>query len=380
MISRLKIAFMLWDGRVGGAERITVALASTIDALDLARAAVVFVDTGRPVLGELAAEGYEVTAFELRLGRGGNVLLHARRVVRCLRRLGVEVLFAPVTGTVGLAMRAGGYSGVLVGVEHGAMLNRAAFSSIKPWIHERALGAAVPLFDGFVAVSDVMAERVREVLGPRVFVATVLNGVDTDRYIPDGRRADGRTFRIGVAARLVPGKGVREAILALEPRLGGRSVQLRIAGDGPMRAELEELARVRGVAGSVDFLGMVRDMPSFWRACDVAVHAANGWNESFCLAVAEAQSSGLPAIVSRTGALPSVVVDGQTGVVVGPGDIEGLRQALELYALDEQLRARIGAVARSRACRLLSLERVASDYVRVACDLLNRRLLAAGDG
>ena len=169
------------------------------------------------------------------------------------------------------------------------------------------------------------------------------------------------------------GKGVREAILALHPCVGARAIRLRIAGDGPMRPELEELARSRGVLAAIEFMGMVSDMPSFWRGCDLAVHAANGWQESFCLAVAEAQASGLPAVVSRSGALPSVVVDGQTGIIVEPGDIDGLRQAIALYAGDEHKRARDGAAARAHACRLFGLDRAARNYVAVACDVLVRR-------
>ena len=155
-------------------------------------------------------------------------------------------------------------------------------------------------------------------------------------------------------------------------------MRLRVAGDGPMRSELEDLARSRGVLAGVEFMGMVSDMPAFWRGCDIAVHAANGWQESFCLAVAEAQACGLPAVVSRAGALPSVVADGQTGIVVEPGDIDGLRRAIALYAGDEQLRVAVGAAARSRACRMFSLDRAARDYVGVACDLLDHRQTEAG--
>ena len=378
MSDGLTIAFLLWDGHVGGAERHTVELAATIESLGLARTAVVFVDSGQPVLGAVAATGRPVTAVEFNLGRGRNLLLHKRRPVAILQRLGVDVLFAPLLGFIGLALRAGGYSGALIGVEHGAMLNPDVISPRRRWVHARSLATMASLFDSYVAVSDVMAERVREALGPPFSVATVHNGVDTTRYVPNARRVDDGTFCVGVAARLVPGKGVREAILALEPHLDGCEVRLRVAGDGPMRSELEDLARSRGVLAGVEFMGMVSDMPAFWRGCDIAVHAANGWQESFCLAVAEAQACGLPAVVSRAGALPSVVADGQTGIVLEPGDIDGLRRAIALYAGDEQLRVAVGAAARSRACRMFSLDRAARDYVGVACDLLDHRQTEAG--
>lgn len=373
MTQPLRIGFMLWNGRVGGAERHTVGLASTIARLGMADAHVVFVDSAQPVLGAMAAEGYSVPVSELCLGRGRNLLLHSRQVGLHLRRLCADVIFAPVGGFAPLALRESGFAGVLVGVEHGAMMNRRIIPLRRRWLQSGSMLLTASSYDGYVAVSDVMAEHVRRGLGSEVLVATIPNGIDIAKYAPDGLSADADTLRIGVASRLVWGKGVREAILAVRPRIGGRVVKLRVAGDGPLRSELQQLACRRGIAANVEFLGMVRDMPTFWRGCDVAVHATNGVNESFCLAVVEAQASGLPAVVSRAGALPSVVVDGQTGTVVEPGDVDGLWQAICRYASDESLRVSHGVAAREHACRLFSLERVASEYVTVACDLVERR-------
>lgn len=370
----LAIAFVLWSGAVGGAQRHTVALASTIEQAGLARAHVAFVDRGQPVLGRLASEGYPVAATELALGRGRHVLLHPRLLAKALDHVGADVVFGPVAGLTALAVRAGGYAGTLIGVEHGAMLNRDALPPVKRLVHTGSLVAVRPLFDAFVAVSDMMAEEVHRTLGTRVAVYTVPNGVDTTRFTPRAQRRHRDIFRLGVAARLVAGKGVREAILAMKPEDAGE-IELCIAGDGPQRAELERLARDRDLAACVRFLGEVADMRAFWQSCDVAVHAANGLRESFCLSVAEAQACGLPAIVSNAGALPSVVTHGVTGIVVRPGDIPELRAALTRYAADRTLRKRHGAAARERACREFSLHRVAGDYVAVACEVASRRRL-----
>jgi len=370
----LTIAFILWSGAVGGAERHTVALASAIEQAELAHSHVVFVDRGQPVLSELEAEGYPVGATEMALGRGRRILRHPRRVAEALEDTAADVVFGPVAGFAALALRMGGYAGTLIGVEHGAMLNRGGLQPVKRVVHDCSLAVAEPLFDGFVAVSDVMADEVRRTLGPHVPVYTVPNGVDTTRYTPTAQGRARGVLRIGVAARLVPGKGVREAILAMKPEDAGR-IELCVAGDGPQRAELERLARDRGVAACVRFLGQVGDMAGFWQSCDVGVHAANGLRESFCLSVVEAQACGLPVIVSDTGALRSVIEDGVTGLVVQPGDVPGLRQAVLGYADDDGLRKRHGTAARERVSREFSLDRVARDYAYVACEVVDGRYL-----
>lgn len=370
---RLKLGFVLWNGQIGGAERHTVALANSIERLGLADTHVIFVGRSQPVLDAMARDGYRVEASELGLGRGRTLAVQPRRAVDLLQRLGVDALFVPVVGFGSAGLRMAGFTGALIGVEHGDMMNVDGVSWIRRRVHAATLPVLAPSFDGFVAVSDVMARRARDVLGAQVFMATVPNGVDTARYVPRERGGDRPVLRIGVAARLVRGKGVREAILAMSPRIAGRAVSLRVAGDGPMRGELERLARERGVQESVEFLGTVEDMPAFWQSCDLAMHVTNGFTESFCLAVAEAQASGIPVIASRSGALPSIVADGETGAIVEPGDIRAARLAITEYAANEQLRTCHGASARARALRLFSLERAAHGYVEVACDVLARR-------
>ncbi len=375
MSEPLTLAFLLWSGQVGGAERHTVALASTIRAQGLADAHVIFIDAADPVASQMAAEGYDVPFAELRLGRGRNILLHPARLMRAVKETRAEVVFVPHEGPVAAVIRGFGFHGGLVGVSHGAWLNPETLRRARRGIHELALHAAEPLFDAVVGVSPVMTDLLFRQHGSRVRIFTIPNGVDVERFRPPAgtRRPQGDGFRIGVAGRLVHGKGVREAVLALRPEVAGRPAHLRIAGDGPLRSELEQLAERRGLTRHVEFLGRVDDMVGFWQDCDVAVHAANGLVESFCLAAVEAQACGLPAVVTRSGALPTVVADGETGTVVEPGDIEGLWNAIAMYATDNALCEAQGRAARRRALRLYDLRRVACEYVATACEVLERQ-------
>jgi glycosyltransferase involved in cell wall biosynthesis len=113
----------------------------------------------------------------------------------------------------------------------------------------------------------------------------------------------GRTLRLGVAARLVPLKGVALAVHALERlRRAGEDCELVVAGQGSERASLErEVARL-GLGQHVRFLGLVQDMAAFYREVDLLL--CPSVTELAGLTVLEAASQGCPALVSRVDGLP----------------------------------------------------------------------------
>ena len=129
-------------------------------------------------------------------------------------------------------------------------------------------------------------------------------------------------------ARLSPEKGHAPLIEAFADAFGGDpGVRLRLAGDGPMRRELEPLCAARGVAGQVDFLGLlsserVRDELA---AADAFVLASDV--ETFGVAVVEALACGRPVIVTASGG-PDHLVAAANGMLIPPRDPAALRDAL----------------------------------------------------
>jgi glycosyltransferase involved in cell wall biosynthesis len=95
--------------------------------------------------------------------------------------------------------------------------------------------------------------------------------------------------------------------------------------------------------------------------------------ESFGIVALEAAAAGRPAIVSDIGGLKDVVVDGETGLLVPPGDREALRAALAKVCGDGGLRARMGAAARRRA-RLFGPEAVVPQFEDAYREALRARL------
>jgi glycosyltransferase involved in cell wall biosynthesis len=118
--------------------------------------------------------------------------------------------------------------------------------------------------------------------------------------------------------RLEPQKGVDVAIRALEQI---PAAHLVVLGEGPQRAELERLGGDR-----VHLLGRVPDVAAWLRRADLLVHPVR-W-EGFGLALLEAMLASLPVVASGVSAVPEVVVDGDTGLLVPPDDPSALAEAV----------------------------------------------------
>jgi glycosyltransferase involved in cell wall biosynthesis len=187
----------------------------------------------------------------------------------------------------------------------------------------------------------------------------LVGGVDADRFRPDPTRPlhpDGPV--LGTAGRLKPIKGFDVALeAAARLRALGLKPRLVIAGSGPEERRLRERGAGLGLGEALEFLGdqPATTMPAFYRRLDfylqpsVAVrHEATGLaqEESMGRAILEAQASGVPVVASRTGGIPDVVEDGETGVLVPPGDARRLAEAIAELAVDTERRRRLAATAR----------------------------------
>ncbi|OLE97684.1 MAG: hypothetical protein AUG75_05385 [Cyanobacteria bacterium 13_1_20CM_4_61_6] len=208
-----------------------------------------------------------------------------------------------------------------------------------------------------VTVSEANLRHIVKAFGvPAARIHVIPCGVDTERFQPDGRRAEPPL--IVCVARLVPFKRVElllEACAILRRR--GVEFQCAIVGDGPCRDELET-ARIRlDLARTVELAGAAEQarVLGWWRRATAAVLPSD--SEGMPVSLMEAAACGVPAVATAVGGIPELIEDGVTGFLTTPGDAEGLAGGLERLLRDPDLVARFGAAARLRAEEHFSLPR-----------------------
>ncbi len=212
------------------------------------------------------------------------------------------------------------------------------------------------------------------------------------RYLAETERFDEAGFEIvhyGIAAgpepapfgggsrllcvgRLVPVKGIETLLQAFAVALREQpDLTLDIAGDGPLRGELESLAADLGLGHSVRFLGRVDGASAKMEQAAAVVIPSLG--EGFGMVALEAAERGRPVIASAVGGLPEIVDDGRTGALVPRGDVPALAAAMVDLVRDPSRAAAFGRAARERALAEFSLARCADRTDALYREALERR-------
>lgn len=245
-------------------------------------------------------------------------------------------------------------------------------------VRERVERRALERCDHATALSRFMARRVRAVHGPAVDPDVVPGGVDAERYRPDAgvyepmadREASERAVGVdgGVGDTAVAGGPTLLTVRRLSPRMGHDlllrafarlapafpDADLYVAGDGPLRGELERLAAGLGIADRVTFLGYVpdADLPRAYATADCFVLPTRRL-EGFGLATLEALAAGTPVVATPVGGTTEILagLDSDPRVPTDP-----VASAVDADALADRLAAWAGLApdereTAGRACR-----------------------------
>src|SRR5262249_44900469 len=181
--------------------------------------------------------------------------------------------------------------------------------------------------------------------------------------------ADSRAVLLARGA-LVRRKGIEVLLEALPRMTAARATwTLRVAGDGPERANLERRATELGLAEQVRFLGRRDDAVELLNACDVLVMPSR--REGLGVAALEAMASKRAVVASNVGGLGQTVVHGETGVLVPPDDADELARALDRVVRHAAVRALFGRQGRARVESGFDAARMVEQY-----EALYREVLA----
>lgn len=249
---------------------------------------------------------------------------------------------------------------------------------------------AVRWVDELVCVSEAGATFYREQLRGRP-VTAIPNGIGLN-----GQTADLDTKRlrqrrqlgvseedivVAVVGRLVPWKGHEVFLKAFAravhttPRLVGLIVGHDPAPGQAYLTRLRVLAQALGIAARVRFVAWQDDVWSVYAAADIVVHASTK-PEPFGLVILEAMAAGKPVIATHAGGVVDLVVDGETGRLVEPGDVAGLAQTISETVEHHPRTQQCSAQGRQRVRTRFTIERNAEQVSRVYDRLLHA---VAGD-
>lgn len=251
---------------------------------------------------------------------------------------------------------------VLLHSEHGRIFDDRALRLyaqrlLSRWAH------------GIFAVSGQLRDDLVRYVGLRPSQVDVLhNGVDQSRFGGVDREAARRlldldtvTLAVGSVGRLVPVKNYALLLRAFAALRRDDAVLL-LAGEGPERAALEQLAQGLGVASRTRLLGHREDVPTVLAALDV--FALSSRSEGMSNTLLEAMAAGLPIVATRVGGNPEIVRDGVDGLLADDDDTQGFAGALRALADQPGRRAAMGGSGRDRVATEFSIEAMVDRYAR----------------
>ena len=165
---------------------------------------------------------------------------------------------------------------------------------------------------------------------------------------------------IGILGRLDPGKG-QEIIIRALPQLIRLHPDLLLvlageetAGEHGYKKHLEDLSHELSIEKNIRFIPFTNDVPRLMSALDVFVLPSFG--ETFGLVVIEAMALGKPIVATNAGGLPEIILDGETGILVPPRDVNAAACAIEKLLSNDRLRESLGTSARAEALRHFSMD------------------------
>ena len=358
----------LW---AGGAERHLV---TVLPALDRDRFQIVLccVQEEGDYFRALSDAG--VRCVNLGSPKRRQALRALRGLVRELRRFRPHVVLTfPLNADV-----VGRIAATLTGVPVVAAWKHSCGYTRRHPLDRRSERLLAPMTDYCVGVAAAQIPFLVDELGvPRRKIRIVPNGIDLSGFpVRPGRERDAALSRelgvgsddpvVGILARLRPEKDhamfLRAARVVADRR---PDAWFLILGDGPLQAELEELARKLGLADRTVFAGKRYDVSRILALLDVSVLSSA--NDCFPYAALESMATAVPVVATAVGAIPEIVEDGVTGHLIPPGDSEALgRRVLELLQHPDDARA-MGLAGRRR----VELHFTAERSVRGLEDLLS---------
>jgi glycosyltransferase involved in cell wall biosynthesis len=302
--------------------------------------------------------------------RGEFDLWSAYRLARAALRLEVDILHAHTSHALTYAVLARQIAGRGKVVASRRVDFPPRPNPFSRWKYRRA--------DHIVAISNKIAQVMREFGVPETQMSVVHSGIDPERFdvAPLPRSELGTPEGVpllGNVAALVGHKDHATLIAAMPIVLAAfPDAHLVIAGDGPLRADLERRIAELRVGHAVRLLGFRNDIPRLLKALDVFVMSSK--EEGLGTSILDAMAAGVPVVATDGGGIPEMVRDGETGLLSPVGDAESLGRSIVRMVEDREFRNRSVAQAAAMVQAEFTWSEMAGGNLRIYQELARANL------
>ncbi|MFQ5850250.1 MAG: glycosyltransferase [Candidatus Binatia bacterium] len=346
---KINVMHLIASTDFGGAEKIILSLASSIDIERFNVSFCLFLDRRRDkneLLYMLERRAHKLNSVEIR---------------RTLEARQFKQFYKIIKSNQFDVLHSHGYRADLFGLIMGKMLGIPIVSTVHGWtsatrrlkVYEFCQRRWLKYFDVVIVVSGEGRRRLVEGGVRPERIVKVNNAIDIYKYadrgsgnglreelgIGPGTRVIGAVGRLSVEKGLTYFLSAGAQVVEKDPR-----VKLALVGEGPQRKELEALAWALGIHGSVIFLGYRPDLDRIYPVLDVFVLPS--MTEGIPMALLEAMAFSRPVIASNVGGVPEVVQDGVSGILVEPKNVDQLAQKMWDVLCHPDLGAELGRRAR----------------------------------
>jgi glycosyltransferase involved in cell wall biosynthesis len=266
-------------------------------------------------------------------------------------------------------------------------LHSLVFHDYQPWLVNRLWWAVkmlcAPLTDHFISVSSVISQKaIAAGIGRPEKFTTIYSGMELDWFLDS--KVDPAAVRrefgipegapvVGKIARLFSLKG-HDQLLDAAPEIVRRhpNVRFLLIGDGLLYEHLRSRAREAGILDNLVFAGLIprERIPEMIAGMDVVVHTS--LREGLARVLPQALAMGKPCVSFDLDGAPEVVIPGETGFLVKPGDVRELADAISELLANPQLRTRMGEAGRHRVDPAFRAETMVEQIASVYQSLLSR--------
>ncbi len=358
MKEKIKILFLITDFKLGGAQSVMTNLVKNINQEEFIPFVACLFGGNTTIAKELRAKGIIVKDLGMTHFWRVDALW---RLYRLIKQQKVQILHASLFHASIAARIIGKMARVPIiiswrhNIFHGSY-GREVISKLTSFLDDAVTAVSLEAKNAEIKSSRLNKDKIQ----------VIYNGVSTEKFCLNEYRNFKKLkheigikdyeLNIGYIGRINPVKSIDtllEAFMILS-KSENKDMSLLIVGEGETRNKLKNLSISLGIMQEVYFLGSRNDVPQILSTLDIFVLPSK--SEGMPMVILEAMAAGLPVVATNVGGTPEVVIDGETGFLVPPGDPQALADVIKKLMDDPELRRKFGKAGRERVEKHFTIE------------------------